>query len=93
MTKSELIKVVTEKSNINKNQSEEAVNCIFDSLTEALLREERIELRGFGAFTVKNYEPYLGRNPKTGEKVQVKAKKSVVFKVGKNLKERINNAN
>ena len=90
MTKSELIEALANKGNLPKNRAEQAVNCIFDSLTDAILREERIELRGFGAFSIKHYEPYLGRNPKTGKAVQVKAKKTVAFKVGKDLRERVN---
>lgn len=90
MTKSELIKVVAKKGALNTNEAEKAVNCIFDSFTEAILREERIELRGFGAFSVRHYEPYLGRNPKTGKPVKVNAKKSVAFKTGKELKVRVN---
>ena len=90
MTKSELIEALADRGSMPKNKAEQAVNCIFDSLTDAILREERIELRGFGAFSVKRYEPYLGRNPKTGKAVQVKAKKAVAFRVGKNLRERVN---
>ena len=90
MTKSELIKAIANKGDLTKEASEKLVNFVFDSFSEAILREERIELRGFGVFTVKHYEPYLGRNPKTGKSVQVKPKKSVHFKVGKELKERVN---
>ena len=91
MTKSELIKTIADKGDLTKEASEKLVNFVFDSFSEAILREERIELRGFGAFTVKHHKPYLGRNPKTGEPVQVTAKKSISFKVGKELKERVNN--
>ena len=95
MTKSELIETVANKSipskgKLSKKEAEEVVNCIFDSFTDSLLREERIEIRGFGSFTVKHYKPYVGRNPKTGETVKVKEKKSIHFKVGKDLKERVN---
>ena len=90
MTKSELIEAVAARSNIPKKRAEEVVNCIFSSLTESLLREERIEIRGFGSFSIKSYRPYKGRNPKTGDTVSVRAKKSIHFKVGKELKERVN---
>ena len=90
MTKSELIEAVANRGKLPKKRAEEVVNCIFESLTESLLREERIEIRGFGSFTVKHYKPYVGRNPKTGETVLVKEKKSIHFKVGKELKERVN---
>lgn len=90
MTKSELIEAVAKRSNLPKKRAEQVVNCIFASLTDSLLREERIEIRGFGSFSIKHYKPYTGRNPKTGEVVQVRSKKSIHFKVGKELKERVN---
>ena len=65
------------------------VNTIFDSMTEALRRSDRIEIRGFGSFQVKVREAREGRNPKTGEEVQIPAKQTPFFKVGKELKERI----
>lgn len=92
MTKSELIEAVARRSKLPKKRAEQVVNCIIQSLTDSLLREERIEIRGFGSFSIKHYKPYKGRNPKTGEAVRVRAKKSIHFKVGKELKERVNNA-
>jgi integration host factor subunit beta len=89
MTKSELIEAVAEKAGIPKARAELLVNGIFDAMGEALARGEGIELRGFGSFTVRTYEPYEGRNPKTGETVQVKAKKLPFFKVAKELKARV----
>jgi integration host factor subunit beta len=68
------------------------VNCVFDSMTEALQRGEGIEIRGFGSFTVRPYKPYSGRNPRTGQPVSVPAKKLPFFKVGKELKELVNNS-
>jgi integration host factor subunit beta len=89
MTKSELIEAVAEKAGIPKARAELLVNGIFDAMGEALARGEGIELRGFGSFTVRTYEAYEGRNPKTGEPVQVKAKKLPFFKVAKELKARV----
>ena len=71
MTKSELIDAVAEQTNITKSRAELLVNCIFDSMTDALKRGEGIEIRGLGSFTVREYKPYNGRNPRTGEPVHV----------------------
>ena len=89
MTKSELIETVSEKADIPKNRAEEVVNAIFDAMKDALMEDDRIELRGFGSFSIREYKARIGRNPRTGEKVRVDAKKSVHFKVGKELKERV----
>lgn len=90
MTKSELIDAVTERANIPRKRAEEVVNLIFESMKEALMQGDRIEIRGFGSFKTKHYEPYMGRNPKTGKLIQVKEKVLPVFKVGKELKNRVN---
>ncbi len=90
MTKSELIDAVTERANIPRKRAEEVVNLIFESMKEALMAGDRIEIRGFGSFKTKHYEPYMGRNPKTGKLIQVKEKVLPVFKVGKELKNRVN---
>ena len=89
MTKSELIEAIAAKAGIPKARAELLVNGVFDAMGEALARGEGIELRGFGSFTVRTYEAYEGRNPKTGEPVHVKAKKLPFFKVSKELKERV----
>ena len=89
MTKSELIEAVAEKAGIPRARAELLVNGIFDAMGEALARGEGIELRGFGSFTVRTYDAYEGRNPKTGEPVHVNAKKLPFFKVAKELKERV----
>jgi integration host factor subunit beta len=65
------------------------VNLVFDQMTEALRRGDRIEIRGFGSFTNKSYEAYTGRNPRTGQTIHVPAKRLPHFKVGKELKERV----
>lgn len=89
MTKSEFIEIVAERMNIPKSQAYDVVNVVFDTMKDALIEEDRIELRGFGSFSIREYESRQGRNPKTGEKVKVDSKKSVHFKVGKELRERV----
>lgn len=89
MNKSELIERLAEKCGINTMQSEEIVNLIYRQMRDTMVQGGRIEIRGFGSFVVKEYQPYQGRNPKTGEKIPVPPKKLPFFKVGKELKERI----
>lgn len=89
MTKSELIEAIAAKAGIPKARAELLVNGIFDAMSGSLARGEGIELRGFGSFSVRTYEAYEGRNPKTGEAVHVKSKKLPFFKVSKELKARI----
>jgi integration host factor subunit beta len=90
MTKSELIEAIAARAELTKARAESVVDCVFDSMTEALAQGEGIEIRGFGSFTVRNYEPYSGRNPRTGEAVPVPEKRLPFFKVGKELKELVN---
>jgi len=89
MNKSELIETLAEKKGISYKKSEEIINTIFDSLSDAMLAGDRIEIRGFGSFVINEYKSYTGRNPKTGESIDVKPKKLPFFKVGKELKERV----
>ncbi|TLN24108.1 integration host factor subunit beta [bacterium] len=89
MNKSELIKVVAEKGGLSMKAAKEVVNTFFDAHVEAILKDERIEIRGFGSFVNKKYDAYTGRNPKTGEKISVPEKKLPFFKVGKELKFRV----
>lgn len=89
MNKSGLIEMLAEKRGISYKKAEEIVNTIFDSMTEAMLSGDRIEIRGFGSFVINEYKAYTGRNPKTGESIAVKPKKLPFFKVGKELKERV----
>lgn len=91
MNKSELIEKLAERCSLNVIQSEEIVNLIYKKMRETMVSGGRIEIRGFGSFVVKEYEAYQGRNPKTGEKISVPPKKLPFFKVGKELKERIDN--
>lgn len=90
MTKSELIEVITTRGEITKARAEHVVNCVFDSMTESLKRGEGIEIRGFGSFTVRPYKSYTGRNPRTGQAVDVPSKRLPFFKVGKELREIVN---
>ena len=87
MTKSELIEMLAERTDLPKKRAEDAVNCIFDSLSQSLAEGDRIEIRGFGSFSLKEHRAYVGRNPKTGEEVPVERKHSIHFKVGKHLRE------
>ena len=91
MTKSELIARLAEKNpTLYYRDLELLVSTIFDTITDALVNENRVELRGFGAFSIRNRNARKGRNPRTGEKVSVEAKKLPFFKMGKGLKERLN---
>ena len=90
MTKSQLVDLAADEMGQPRKAIETAVNTIFNSMAEALINGERIEVRGFGNFTVREYRPYNGRNPKTGVTVSVPAKRMPFFKVGKELRDRIN---
>ena len=89
MNKSDLIEELASRANITLTAADKIVNEIFDSMADTLAAGNRIEIRGFGSFVVKEYEGYTGRNPRTGLDVTVKPKKSPFFKVGKELKERV----
>ena len=91
MNKSELIEKMAERCGINVLQAEEIVNLIYKKMKDTMVGGGRIEIRGFGSFVVKEYDAYQGRNPKTGQKISVPPKKLPFFKVGKELKERIDN--
>lgn len=90
MTKSELIERVAEAAKLTKGKAELVVGTIFGSMMEAMVRGEGIEIRGFGSFTVRQYKAYEGRNPRTGGSVHVKPKRLPFFKVGKELRARVN---
>jgi len=90
MTKSDLISKLAERANLTQQLAKVIVDTIFDGMKESLVRGERIEIRGFGSFAVRNYDGYKGRNPKKGELVDVPPKKLPFFKVGKALKQKIN---
>ena len=90
ITKSELIDQVADKLRLPKARAEQIVDTIFDSMVNALKQGDGIEIRGFGSFTVREYKGYEGRNPRTGEAVKVQQKRLPFFKVGKELRERVN---
>jgi len=90
ITKSELIDQVADKLRLPKARAEQIVDTIFDSMVNALKQGDGIEIRGFGSFTVREYKGYEGRNPRTGEAVKVSQKRLPFFKVGKELRERVN---
>jgi integration host factor subunit beta len=90
MTKSDLIDVICESQKLPKGRAELLIHVIFDALEAALKRGERIEIRGFGSFELRSYRGYDGRNPRTGSAVEVRPKRLPFFKVGKELKERVN---
>lgn len=92
VTKSELIEHISEQLKLPTGKAEQIVNCVFDSMVKALQEGEGIEIRGFGSFTVREYKAYEGRNPRTGETVHVAPKRLPFFKVGKDLRERVNRA-
>jgi len=90
MNKSELIEAMSQALNLPLREASSITNTILDSMSDALVNGDNIEIRGFGSFVVKEYGTYYGRNPKTGEKIKVQPKKLPFFKVGKELKERVN---
>lgn len=91
MTKAELAEQVSEKINLTKKETEQIVGIIFGSITDALNKGDKVELRGFGSFRIRHRGAREGRNPKTGTKVKVPPKKVPFFRAGKELKEMINN--
>jgi len=93
VTKSELIIRLAEKNlQLYQNDVERIVDTIFETISDALAQGHRVELRGFGAFSVKNRQARIGRNPRTGEQVEVSAKSVPYFKIGKLLHDRLNQA-
>ena len=87
MTKSDLVTALAARTDLPASKAEHVVNVIFDAMTEALVAGDGVELRGFGSFSVRHYDGYTGRNPRTGEPVEVAPKRLPFFKVGKELKE------
>ena len=89
MKKSELIEALSKELNLPIETASSIINTILESMINTLANGENVEIRGFGSLTVRHYESYTGRNPKTGEKTVVKPKKLPVFKVGKDLREAV----
>lgn len=90
MNKSELIKALAEDADLALEDAASIVNIFFESMKRSLYEGDRVEIRGFGSFKIKDYEGYSGRNPKTGQSVSVIPKKLPFFRAGKELKEFIN---
>ena len=91
MTKAELVDQVARTTQLTKKHAEIIVNTIFDSIVDSLRGGEKIELRGFGSFRIRNRGSRIGRNPKTGDRVMVPPKRIPYFKPGKELRELLNN--
>ena len=89
MNKIELIQALKDSNHLSKSEAETVVALFFDKMADALAQGDRVEIRGLCSFFVKKYGSYTGRNPKTGEMLKIKPKKLPFFKVGKELKERV----
>ena len=90
MNKSDLVVSLAKESDLPLRKSEEIVNLVFETMAGALNKGGRIEIRGFGSFEIREYRNYTGRNPRTGKKIAVSNKKLPFFKVGKELREKVN---
>ena len=89
MTKSDLVRALSDQMGFSRAIAEEVVSTVFNAMSNALINGDRVEIRGFGSFKVKKYDGYTGRNPRTGKLIDVKPKKLPFFKCGKELKERV----
>ncbi|WP_462268751.1 HU family DNA-binding protein [Desulfobacter sp.] len=89
MNKLELISTLKDRANLTKSEAADVIKIFFDSLSEAFIKGERVEIRGLCSFHIKEYKSYVGRNPKTGQKVDIPPKRLPFFKCGKELKERV----
>jgi integration host factor subunit beta len=89
MNRTELVEALSKETGLAVSKAEQVVRMAFNFMTRALISGERIEIRGLGSFSVKHYDGYMGRNPKTGDIIRVKPKKQPYFKSGKELKERV----
>ncbi len=90
MTKADLIDELAKVSNLTKKEGETIVNTVFENITDALAKGDKVELRGFGSFRIRQRNARKGRNPKTGTSVSVPEKRVPFFKVGKRLREHVN---
>ena len=89
MNKSNLVEALSRETDLSPKKAEEVVKVVFDEMTNTLINDDRVEIRGFCSMFVKQYEGYTGRNPKTGDLIKVQSKKLPFFKCGKELKERV----
>ena len=90
MNKSELIEELSVKLALHPKKAEMVVNTVFDSIIKSLKDSQRVEIRGFGSFMIRDYKPYVGRNPKSGAKIKVRPKSLPFFKTGKDMRDRVN---
>lgn len=90
MNRSDVVAAIAKRNQIPRRAADAVVSGIFDTIADALKQGNRVEVRGLGSFTTRHYHAYTGRNPRTGEPVQVPPKRLPFFKVGKDLRERIN---
>jgi len=91
MNKLDLIEALQNETDLTKSEAEAVVKLFFNEMSNTLVKGDRVEIRGLCSFYAKKYKAYTGRNPKTGERTQVKSKKLPIFKCGKELKERVDN--
>ena len=89
MNRSNLMDALKDRADLSRKEAEQIVTLFFQVIEDTLCTGERVEIRGFGSFCVNHSNPYTGRNPKTGEKIEVASKKLPFFKVGKELKEKV----
>lgn len=87
MNRSDLITSLRNRKSISRNAAEKIIDLFFGTITDTMAGGNRVEIRGFGSFTVKHYKSYVGRNPKSGDRISVPPKKLPFFKVGKELRE------
>jgi len=92
MVRSELVEKIANRADITLDRAEQVVDLFFGTISQNLAAGGRVEIRGFGAFTVRVYKAYEGRNPKTGEKIQIPPKKLPFWKTGMELKQRVDSA-
>ena len=90
MNKTDLVKVVAQKADMTQKDAEKAINALFDGIKDALAKNDKVQVIGFGTFEVKTREARKGRNPQTGKEITIPASKSPVFKAGKGLKDAVN---
>ena len=90
MNMSQLIDQLAERTGQHRNDTDKLVRIFFENIKLAIAKEDKVEIRGFGSFNLKKYRGYTGRNPRSGEKVKVEAKKLPVFRTGKDLRDRVN---
>ncbi|MBW1770770.1 MAG: integration host factor subunit beta [Deltaproteobacteria bacterium] len=91
MNKAELVEALRKETDLSRVKAEQVVELFFDQMADALARGDRVEVRGLCSFHVKTYKAYIGRNPKTGNAIQVEPKKLPFFKCGRELRERVDN--